>query len=151
MNLLDLRVAMQRLLILACSQRKRPDAAALPAIERYDGPAFRVLRRYRRFTQDNGLIVYILSAEFGLIRAKKQIPTYDRRMTSRRADDLRQSVTAAVQSAIMRHQPSEIFVCASKTYLRALGCLPENAPRLSVARGGQGGKLASLKVWLHER
>jgi len=65
---------MQRLLILACSQRKRPGASSLPAIERYDGPAFRVLRRYCRLNQDNGLFVYVLSAEFGLIPVKQPIP-----------------------------------------------------------------------------
>jgi len=32
-----------RLLILSCSQRKRPDSGLLPAIERYDGPVFRVV------------------------------------------------------------------------------------------------------------
>jgi hypothetical protein len=37
-----------RMLILACSRRKRPDEGLLPAIERYDGPAFRVLRRFLR-------------------------------------------------------------------------------------------------------
>jgi hypothetical protein len=36
------------MLILACSRRKRPDEGLLPAIERYDGPAFRVLRRFLR-------------------------------------------------------------------------------------------------------
>ncbi|MFN8458221.1 MAG: hypothetical protein U0401_26815 [Anaerolineae bacterium] len=30
----------KRLLILACSQRKRPDPGLLPAIERYDGGSF---------------------------------------------------------------------------------------------------------------
>jgi len=38
----------QRLLILSCSQRKRPDPSLLPAIERYNGPPFQVLRRYLR-------------------------------------------------------------------------------------------------------
>lgn len=33
-----------RLVILACSARKRPDAAYLPAIERYDGPLWKTLR-----------------------------------------------------------------------------------------------------------
>src|SRR5438128_9858454 len=101
---------MQRLLILACSQRKRPYASLLPAIERYDGPAFRVLRRYRRLTEDKGLIVYILSAEYGLIPASKQIPTYDRRMDSKRADKLREDVVEEAQSAVLRHKPSEVLV-----------------------------------------
>lgn len=142
---------MKRLLILACSQRKRPGASPLPSLERYDGPAFRVLQRYRRRTPDSGLIVYILSAKFGLIPAKKLIHIYDQRMTCDRADDLRPSVTAAMQAAILRYHPSNIFICAGKTYLRALGCMAENGPCLSIARGGQGEKLAALKAWLHER
>lgn len=142
---------MRRLLILACSQRKRAEPPPLPAIERYDGPAFRVLRRYLGLARDSGLIVYILSAEFGLIPAKKPIPNYDRRMTSKRADDLRLSIAAVLQAAIMRHHLAEIFICAGKTYLRALDRLPETAPRSSIATGGQGRKLAALKTWLHQR
>jgi len=36
---------MPRLLILACSARKRLDRSALPAIERYDGVNFRILKK----------------------------------------------------------------------------------------------------------
>jgi hypothetical protein len=36
------------MLILACSRRKRPDEGLLPAIEPYDGPAFRMVRRFLR-------------------------------------------------------------------------------------------------------
>ena len=39
---------MNKVLIIACSQRKRPDAGLLPALDRYDGPAFQVLRRFLR-------------------------------------------------------------------------------------------------------
>jgi hypothetical protein len=142
---------MPRLLILACSQRKRSDAALLAAIERYEGPAFRVLKRYRRLTQDGDLMVYILSAKFGLISTKKLIPLYDQRITAKRSGAVQASVAAAVQAAIQRHQPSEIFICAGKTYLRALGCVVANDSRVSVARGGQGVKLAALKAWLYQR
>ena len=57
------------MLILACSRRKRPDDGLLPAIERYDGPAFRVLRRYLRERPAGAPDVFILSAEHGLIGA----------------------------------------------------------------------------------
>lgn len=144
-------VSMKRLLIMACSERKRLDSSPLPAIDRYDGPAFRVLRRYRRLRQDNGLAIYILSAEFGLIAAKEFIPAYDRRMTSKRADELGASVASAVQRAINRHEPSKIFICAGKTYLRTLTASSEDSRCLTVATGGQGEKLASLKAWLYER
>jgi len=66
---MDVMNTVKRLLILSCSQRKRPDPGLLPAIERYDGPVFQVVRRYLR-EQPAGskqLDVFILSARYGLI------------------------------------------------------------------------------------
>ena len=36
------------LLIVTCSQRKRSDPELLPALERYDGIFFRIIRKARR-------------------------------------------------------------------------------------------------------
>jgi hypothetical protein len=36
------------LLIVSCSQRKRPDPGLLPALDRYDGGHFRILREAQR-------------------------------------------------------------------------------------------------------
>jgi hypothetical protein len=59
------------LLILGCSQRKRPDSGLLPAIERYDGVNFRILQKAKReeYLPEN-LDILILSAKYGLIEAK---------------------------------------------------------------------------------
>lgn len=61
-----------RLLILSCSRRKRLDTDLLPAIERYDGPAFRVLRRFLRERPFEAPDVLILSAEHG---RRRKLPT----------------------------------------------------------------------------
>ena len=84
-------MALDRLLILGCSQKKRPDSGLLPALTRYDGPMFRVLRKFLRECpgEAQGLEIYILSAEFGLIPASQPIPNYDRRMTLQQANILR--------------------------------------------------------------
>lgn len=140
---------MRRLLVLACSERKRAERRPIAAVERYDGPAFRVLRRYCREANDRGLIVYILSAKYGLIASAKRILAYNQRMTRDRADTLRASVTASAQVVITRDRPVKVLVCAGKTYLRAIGRL--HGANISFAAGGQGGKLASLKAWLSER
>jgi hypothetical protein len=55
---------MSRLLILACSARKRLDKSALPAIERYDGVNFRVLKKLQReqnFPNDLNVLTRFLS------------------------------------------------------------------------------------------
>src|ERR671937_639945 len=77
-----------RLLIVACSRRKRADPGLLPAIERYDGPAYRVLRRYLRQHPSQPPDVLILSAELGLVLHTQPIPAYDRLMTPQRAREL---------------------------------------------------------------
>lgn len=69
------------LLIIACSGRKRTDSGLLPAIARYDGGHFRVLRKARTDGYlSNYLDVLILSAKYGLIEACKPIANYEQRM-----------------------------------------------------------------------
>jgi cytoplasmic iron level regulating protein YaaA (DUF328/UPF0246 family) len=80
---------MPRLLILACSARKRLDRSALPAIERYDGVNFRILKKLQRehaFPHD--LDVLILSAKYGLLRPETPIEAYNLKMTEARAAEL---------------------------------------------------------------
>src|SRR4051794_25280888 len=78
-------VTSRRLLIIACSDRKYADDRLLPATQRYDGPAFRVLRRYLREQPPEPPAIRVLSAEFGLIDDTTLIPRYDRGMTLERA------------------------------------------------------------------
>ena len=74
------------LLIVACSQRKRSDPYLLPAIERYDGGNFRVLRKaMREGYWPQNMDVLILSAKYGLINASTFIADYDQRMNRERA------------------------------------------------------------------
>lgn len=74
-----------RLVILACSRRKRPDAGLMPAIDRYDGPLWQTLRTIDR----PGRIAQaaFLSARFGLRDARwTELPDYDTHMTDTIAD-----------------------------------------------------------------
>src|SRR5688572_13446775 len=67
-----------RVLVLGCSVRQRPAPVPLPAIERYDGPSFRVLRRFLRAPTPQGtLAISVLSAEHGLILGSQPILPYD--------------------------------------------------------------------------
>jgi hypothetical protein len=60
----------KQLLVLGCSQTKRDAPGFLPAIERYDGSPYRVLRSYLRERDwPDQLSVAILSAKHGLVGA----------------------------------------------------------------------------------
>ena len=143
---------MRRLLILSCSQRKRPSQEPLPAIERYDGPLFKVLHRFLRESsyQARGLDVYVLSAAYGLIPGDFPIPLYDQKMNTERAIELQPQVTALLSDLLPNGYVSILFVLG-KTYLKTFGNLQGLIPAqvaLDVADGPIGKKQTQLKRWL---
>jgi cytoplasmic iron level regulating protein YaaA (DUF328/UPF0246 family) len=141
----------QRALLISCSQRKRRDPILLQAIERYDGPAFRVLRRYLRNAGDPHLRVYILSAKFGIITPRTRIPYYNVRMTTKSRRENCERNTQKLKSLLRRYECKELFVCASNMYRQSLDeSALEHLLPVRFAALGQGPKLASLKEWLRE-
>jgi hypothetical protein len=144
--------AKHRLLILSCSQRKRLDSGLLPAIERYDGPAFRVLRRFLRKQSDDAkrLDVFVLSAMYGLIPAECSIAEYDQVMTSQRVAELHDKVLAAFAKVICTGH-TELCLAMSAKYLMTLegwSALVPPGVSVTITDGPQGSKLAQLKRWL---
>ena len=141
-----------RLLLISCSNRKRTGYKLMPAIDRYDGPAFYVLRRYLHETDDRHLRVYILSAEFGIINVRKLIPNYDRLMTRSRARELREQTTRSLRSILQKTRCTELFICAGSVYEEAID-IPYLKQTISVkvAARGQGPKLSSLHSWLRQK
>jgi len=142
----------RRLLVLSCSQRKRHTPGLLPAIDRYDGPAFRVLRRFLSERPDGAkqLDVFILSTMYGLIPAQYPIAEYNWVMTSRRANELHNSVLAAFTNLILTGY-THLCLAMSSKYLMALEGWEVQVPSevtVTVTVGPQGLKLAQLKHWL---
>jgi hypothetical protein len=145
--------AVDRLLILACSQRKVPVKGYLPAIDRYDGPAFRVLRKYLRETSDGSLAVLILSARYGLIESERKIPWYDQRLSDASAARLRPQVLKAAKHVLRSHPWHAVGLCAGTEYRSVVGGLAELIPegtRLDLLAGGLGKRLAALRDWLRQ-
>lgn len=143
----------KRCLLLSCSKAKRQDADSLPALHRYDGPLFRVLRRYLIDCGSNGVIpdVYILSAEFGLISSDQAIPDYDQRMTSHRALELRPAALSRLEQVLRVGEYHELFISMGKSYLGALEGYESLIPaelKVTVCSGGLGRQQARLYRWL---
>ena len=139
------------LLLLACSQAKRPEAGDLPAYQRYDGPTYRVLRAWMRQTPDwQGVLrIRILSAEYGLIGPFRPIPAYDRLMTRARAMEVQADVAKELELLLLAH-PSfdQALISLGATYWVAL---PTPLPfTYTAATGRPGERLQRLKAWLGE-
>ncbi len=141
------------LLIIACSQRKRPAPGLLPAIDRYDGPQFGVLRKFISQYPDkvNLLDIYILSAKFGLIPSGQLIPDYDQKMTPKWATELHEQVLNQFgQIAQMGYD--ELFISLGETYwLSLVGYEQSLRAKLKVfaAQGSLGRRQAELHHWLY--
>ena len=145
---------MNRLLILSCSQRKRLSNELLPAVERYDGPSFRLLRRFLRHAQIKPAMM-ILSAKYGLINCEYLIPYYDQGITRSAVQHLRPQVGKTLQTIFRgsadKPLEAELFLCMGKSYLETF---VENVPShvlVKHAQGSPGNKLVALHDWLYAR
>jgi hypothetical protein len=148
---------MSNLLLVACSKRKLHTAGLLPAGNRYDGGAFRVVKRARRegYAPRN-LTILILSAKYGLIPENFMIEDYDQIMDSERANALREEVGYQLDDVVGQLRPQSIFVSLGLLYSSAIapaivfGQL-EQAGIVERATGRPGERQAQLRAWLWKR
>lgn len=142
------------LLIISCSKRRRLTHERRPAIEVYDGPIYRSLRK--RFNPISILPVdiCIVSAKYGLIEAKCKIEPYEHEMTIKRALELRGAVSTKLGEMLQREKYREVFVNLGAKYRVALGDIEGSIgkdTRLTFAKGGIGQMTSQTIRWLETR
>ena len=147
-------------LIISCSQRKIQSPELLPAIDRYDGPTYRCLRKFRdtaKFPNNHGfpydLRILILSAKYGLIFPETDIDNYDLKMTlpraSRMAVDVQCSLIRCLEFYDLAYDGTdEVFINLGKTYRRTLEGFGWGLISTMEASGGIGLKTQQMKTWL---
>ena len=138
---------------MSCSQRKNNTPCLVSAIERYDGPPFRVLRKYLRDAQEpaRNLDIYVLSAKYGLIDGGMKIGAYDQLMTNSRVLELKDEVERQFRNLIIPQLYKSIFLSMGKMYLRTLEDIEKKLDpdtELVLSLSGSGRKLTELKDWL---
>jgi Family of unknown function (DUF6884) len=143
----------RRILLLSCCQQKRSDPGLLPALQRYNGPAFKVVRKFlREHPQEaQSLSIVILSAQFGLIPSSQLLPYYDQRMTSERAHELRPYVLNELIHQLQEEPARKLFLHTGKAYMVALDGYDHIIPtslEVATAHGTPGGRLSQLTKWL---
>ncbi len=125
----------------------------LPALDRYDGPAFQVLRKFivECPAEAGKLDIRIFSAKFGLIPADRLIPFYDKPMTARQAIALNPTVLAEVERLLAQRIYRKLLINVGQNYHPALAGFESLAPDdLEVARasGSSGRRQTILRDWL---
>lgn len=143
----------RRLLILSCSQSKIQGSTLLPALARYDGPKFRLVRKFQRdcVAEASLLDIYVLSAKYGLIPASKPIQFYDRRLSHARIAVLMSKVRISLKSIFDCKTYSHIFLCMGRDYhalLRGIEHMVDPSVALFRSKATQGRMLSELYDWL---
>jgi len=141
------------LAILGCGQRKRQTSRLVPAIERYDGPTFRVFRKHANEVPRKSTHASILSARFGLIASNFLIPRYNCQFSRTSGDGgaLRAKVEDQLKRTLDRLQPGRVFVSVGREYWPLLeDALAREVATASlvIANGGVGGRASQLAHWL---
>lgn len=148
---------MNSLLIISCSQRKIESPGPLAAINRYDGPAYRTLRKLEREGRfPENLDVVIISAKYGLLHYEQPIENYDQCMTPKRAVELRPKIQADLEHLIWdargylfsRGAYDEVFINLSKVYMSTLQGFHWGLIETDEASGGIGQKTSQMKAWI---
>ena len=140
---------MNKLLLIGCSQHKREDEGLLPAIDRYDGPAYRCLRKMIReetYPVDE-IGCLIISAKYGLITAQACIEDYDQKMTPGRAAELRDDVQSGLSRYVSK-RIEQVFINLGKDYMLALDGFDWGVCPTLEASGGIGMRTSQMKHWI---
>lgn len=136
----------RKLLVLGCSQTKRDSLGMLPAIERYDGSPYRVLRKFLRDSEwPSDLSVAILSAKYGLVGGFTGITDYNQRMTPSKASELAPTCHTTLTNWAKSH--TSFHFSLGRDYLPAVEETIKQFPtgRAEVFQGPIGMKLNQIK------
>jgi len=142
---------MSALLLLSCSESKRlHPVEPVPAIERYTGVFFTVLKKWQREHPGvSGPVLLIISARFGLLTSDTRIPYYEQRMNPARCATLATKVQSELQKRLMVKQYKRIFVNVGLDYRRVLDGF-NGLSGATWATGPIGVRAGQLKAWLNE-
>jgi hypothetical protein len=140
---------MSRLLLISCSATKREGGLTLPAIERYDGPQYKVLRK----ALAEGIeppCIRILSAAYGLIPPDYDLPVYDAKFTPKSADVMASNLWVRADLVVQLAQAESVFVMMGGLYLTVLNrwAPARRTVPWILATGAPGQRLHMLSQWL---
>ncbi|WP_298277963.1 DUF6884 domain-containing protein [Ferroplasma sp.] len=129
----------KRLLILSCSMKKTEKPGM--AFNVYDGPYYRVLRKYLK--HNNGIDIKIISAKYGLINARDKICPYDYKMNKPDALIYRRIYCSEMEEIASLYK--DVQFCGSKLY----GSIIDDKYNIIKVNGKIGQQLHQLKTWLY--
>lgn len=142
------------LIIVPCSKLKIMTRARINAIDLYNGPFFKLIRKYISKSNINNIEVRILSAKYGLIDKYAKISYYDERMDKERAIEMNKSILKDVSNLFNDGKKyNNILINLGITYMYAMKGYKQIIPRnkyncITMTYGRIGERLSIMKKWL---
>lgn len=123
----------------------------MPAVERYDGPLFRVLRRYLDDPSGQVPSIWVLSAKHGVISGDARIRDYDHQLKDPSSAPFLRLVGSGLSEAYQKEPWDEALVFGGRAYREALSVSAaalRPSPPLRLVGGSIGGQASRLRRWL---
>jgi len=144
-----------KLLILGPTYRRSASPEPLPAIERYDGLLYRIVRRNMDKVKEKGMDIVIVTEDLEVVAPETKLPHKPPAgskwktlpptiMSSERIEKLRNQVLEIVRGK----EYDEIFVALNKHYRQRLPDLTSYTKKVIADFEGLGAKAKALKEWL---
>ena len=137
------------------SFRRRRDEGLLPALERFDGPFFRVARKHLRNVKDVDVLVMVddLTLVDGATPLAYREPAGDKwgrqRLSKEVLEKARTVNEKLLGERLKSGRYSEIFLAMGKEYAKALPDLTKYEVRIVFpTSGGPGPKAQALRRWI---
>lgn len=142
------------LMLLSCSGTKSRAPGVVPAIDRYEGTTYKVIKKARRegYWPDD-VHILIVSAKYGLISEYTMIEDYNQKMTVHRARELQMDVNLALDKALQETVYESIFINMGHIYTQSIAASQEleharRTGKLQEAFGQIGERLQQTKSWI---
>lgn len=151
---------MRRLIIVSESLRRlKEPPEPIPALDRFDGVYFRIIKKYRREGKLQDTDCIIVSKKFGIICQNEKIPYYKPNhinkigylnMKENQTKKLRGKNLAKLKEIFVKNRYSEIFVNVGKRFMKLIEGLEKlTSAKIIYASGpGLGPKAQHLKRWI---
>ena len=146
---------MPKLLILGPSYRRNPSPEPLPAIERYDGLFYRIVRKYIDKIKEKDIDVIIVTEDLDIVTPEMKLPykppVGERWKTLPPIEKDPEKVKLLrnqILKLVKERRYEEIFVALNRYYQVLLPDLAAYTGKMIVSFKGIGPKAQALKQWL---
>lgn len=136
-------------LIISCSAKKNSNTNPLPAMELYDGPYYRTLRKLNDEKKLQKIHIMIISAKYGLLNPYDPIEDYNLKMTDEIAQKLNKKLKKDLNQFLKERNFNEIYISMGKDYQKAINGLEFD--NVQFAEGKIGQKISKTKKWINSK